>query len=106
MPLTPALSSALRTLSRAAELVRAIDPRATIRLGHDGRVWRADAAVSHDWLMPRLGAGDGATVEAAVDGLLASLVRTAHRRIDEYRRELDDDELQAEADTLEGMVSA
>lgn len=94
------------SFARAAELLRALDPRATIHLGHDGLAWHASAAVNHDWLMPRLGTGEGQTVEAAVDGLLASLVRTAQRRIAEYRRELDDDCLQAEADTLEGMVAA
>lgn len=94
------------SLSRAAALTRALDPRATIRLGHDGRVWRAESSVSHDWLMPRLGEGRGATVEEAVDGLLEGLLRTAGQRIAEYRRELDDDELQAEADTLEGLVAA
>ena len=64
-------------LARAAELVRQIDDRATIKIRFaDGR-WIVEAAVSHDALMPRIAIGRAFVLDDAIDVFVMKLERQA-----------------------------
>lgn len=91
-------------LTQAAELMVAIDDHATLLLQHAEGTWQIEAARQHKWLLYRLGWGKGTTIAVAVDNLLASLQRTAVERIAELRKDVYDNEAQAQADTLERLV--